>query len=73
MFGYCVAPLNVAALVSTFVHLIYVRVPIALAAWAWCVWGKYVGVINPNSSVNTGLQPLSTSSMAQKSSSKELF
>ncbi|KAI0091253.1 Yip1-domain-containing protein [Irpex rosettiformis] len=40
VFGYCVAPLNVAAFVSTFVHLIYVRVPIALAAWAWCVWGK---------------------------------
>ena len=37
--GYCVAPLNVAALVSTFVHLIYVRAPVALAAWAWCVWG----------------------------------
>ena len=37
--GYCVAPLNVAALVSTFVHLIYVRAPVALAAWAWCIWG----------------------------------
>ena len=37
--GYCVAPLNIAALVSTFVHLIYVRAPVALAAWAWCVWG----------------------------------
>ncbi|KIP07626.1 hypothetical protein PHLGIDRAFT_89264 [Phlebiopsis gigantea 11061_1 CR5-6] len=38
VFGYCVAPLNIAALVSTFVRLIYVRAPIALAAWAWCVW-----------------------------------
>ncbi|KAH9902712.1 Yip1-domain-containing protein [Cubamyces lactineus] len=38
--GYCVAPLNVAALVSTFVHLIYVRAPVALAAWAWCVWAS---------------------------------
>ncbi len=38
--GYCVAPLNIAALVSTFVHLIYVRAPVALAAWAWCVWGN---------------------------------
>ncbi|KAI0787606.1 Yip1-domain-containing protein [Fomes fomentarius] len=37
--GYCVAPLNIAALVSTFVHLIYVRAPVALVAWAWCVWG----------------------------------
>ncbi|OCH95349.1 Yip1-domain-containing protein [Obba rivulosa] len=38
--GYCVAPLNIAALVSTFVRLIYVRVPIAIAAWAWCVWAS---------------------------------
>ncbi|THH33094.1 hypothetical protein EUX98_g1113 [Antrodiella citrinella] len=38
--GYCVAPLNIAALVSTFVHLIYVRAPIAIAAWAWCVWAS---------------------------------
>ncbi|KAI0367812.1 Yip1-domain-containing protein [Pilatotrama ljubarskyi] len=38
--GYCVAPLNVAALVSTFVHPIYVRAPVALAAWAWCVWAS---------------------------------
>lgn len=37
--GYCVAPLNIAALVSTFVRVIYVRAPVALAAWAWCVWG----------------------------------
>jgi len=38
--GYCVAPLNIAAIVSTFVRLIYVRAPIALAAWAWCVWAS---------------------------------
>lgn len=38
--GYCVAPLNIAAIVSTFVRLIYVRAPIALVAWAWCVWAS---------------------------------
>ncbi|KAH8092646.1 Yip1-domain-containing protein [Cristinia sonorae] len=38
--GYCVAPLNIAALVSTFVHQIYVRAPIALFAWAWCIWAS---------------------------------
>lgn len=37
--GYCVAPLDIAALVSMFVRLIYVRVPVTLAAWAWCIWG----------------------------------
>ncbi|KIJ13443.1 hypothetical protein PAXINDRAFT_170506 [Paxillus involutus ATCC 200175] len=38
--GYCIAPLNVAALISCFVRIIWVRVPIALAAWAWCVWAS---------------------------------
>jgi hypothetical protein len=37
--GYCIAPLNIAALISSFVRIIYVRAPIALLAWAWCVWG----------------------------------
>ncbi|TEB25179.1 Yip1-domain-containing protein, partial [Coprinellus micaceus] len=39
--GYCIAPLNIAALISCFVHIIYVRAPIALLAWAWCIWGAY--------------------------------
>jgi hypothetical protein len=38
--GYCIAPLDIAALISCFVRIIYVRAPIALLAWAWCVWGK---------------------------------
>ncbi|KAI0649065.1 Yip1-domain-containing protein [Trametes meyenii] len=46
--GYCVAPLNVAALVSTFVHLIYVRAPVALVAWAWCVWGEFLLCLLPS-------------------------
>jgi len=36
--GYCVAPLDIAALVATFVRLIYIRVPVCLLCWAWCVW-----------------------------------
>jgi len=36
--GYCIAPLNVAALVALFVKKIYVRAPVSLAAWAWCIW-----------------------------------
>ncbi|KAH9940959.1 Yip1-domain-containing protein [Amylocystis lapponica] len=40
VFGYCVAPLNIAALVSAFVRMIYVRAPVAMAAWAWCVWAS---------------------------------
>ncbi|KAI0001485.1 hypothetical protein BJV74DRAFT_765968, partial [Russula compacta] len=39
--GYCVAPLDIAALVSCFVRIIYVRAPIAILAWAWCIWGKF--------------------------------
>ncbi|KZT29758.1 Yip1-domain-containing protein [Neolentinus lepideus HHB14362 ss-1] len=38
--GYCVAPLNIAALVATFVRIIWVRAPVALAAWAWCIWAS---------------------------------
>ncbi|KAK1225003.1 hypothetical protein PQX77_012072 [Marasmius sp. AFHP31] len=36
--GYCIAPLDIAALVACFVRIIYVRAPIALLAWAWCIW-----------------------------------
>ncbi|GLB40356.1 putative yip1-domain-containing protein [Lyophyllum shimeji] len=38
--GYCIAPLNIAALVSCFVHVIYVRAPVALLCWAWCIWAS---------------------------------
>jgi hypothetical protein len=38
--GYCIFPLVVASVVSTFVHVLYVRAPVALAAWAWCVWAS---------------------------------
>lgn len=37
--GYCVAPLDIAALVACFVRIIWVRAPIAIAGWAWSVWG----------------------------------
>ena len=38
--GYCVAPLDIAALISCFVRTIYIRAPIAILAWAWCIWGE---------------------------------
>ncbi|PFH53173.1 hypothetical protein AMATHDRAFT_138307 [Amanita thiersii Skay4041] len=38
--GYCIAPLDVAALISCFVRVIYIRAPIALLAWAWCIWAS---------------------------------
>ncbi|KAI0303806.1 Yip1-domain-containing protein [Multifurca ochricompacta] len=38
--GYCVAPLDIAALVSCFVRVIYVRAPVAILAWAWCIWAS---------------------------------
>lgn len=41
MFGYCAGPLTVAALVAAFVRLIYVRAPVTVAAWAWCLWGTF--------------------------------
>jgi len=36
--GYCVFPLVAAALVAMFFHPLYIRGPVAVAAWAWCVW-----------------------------------
>ncbi|KIK10181.1 hypothetical protein K443DRAFT_670807 [Laccaria amethystina LaAM-08-1] len=38
--GYCIAPLNIAALIACFVRIIYIRAPIALLAWAWCIWAS---------------------------------
>ncbi|KAE9394401.1 Yip1-domain-containing protein [Gymnopus androsaceus JB14] len=38
--GYCIAPLDIAALISCFVRVIYVRAPVALLAWAWCIWAS---------------------------------
>jgi hypothetical protein len=39
--GYCIAPLNIAAFISVFVRIIWIRAPLALLAWAWCIWGVY--------------------------------
>ena len=39
--GYCVAPLDAAALVACFVSKIWIRVPVVLGAWAWCVWCEW--------------------------------
>jgi len=36
--GYCIAPLDIAALIAVFVRTIYIRVPVCLLCWAWCVW-----------------------------------
>ncbi|KAF9000688.1 hypothetical protein BDQ17DRAFT_661996 [Cyathus striatus] len=38
--GYCVAPLDIAALISCFVRIIWIRAPVALLAWAWCIWAS---------------------------------
>jgi len=38
--GYCIAPLDIAALISCFVRVIWIRAPIALLAWAWCIWAS---------------------------------
>lgn len=39
--GYCIAPLDIAALIACFVRVIYIRAPIALLAWAWSIWGMF--------------------------------
>ncbi|KAF4613586.1 hypothetical protein D9613_007649 [Agrocybe pediades] len=38
--GYCIAPLDIAALISCFIRIIWIRAPVALLAWAWCIWAS---------------------------------
>jgi len=38
--GYCIAPLDIAALIACFVRVIWIRAPVALLAWAWCIWAS---------------------------------
>src|SRR5258708_37952675 len=37
--GYCIFPLVISGLISTFIRILWVRAPLSLAAWAWSVWG----------------------------------
>jgi hypothetical protein len=68
--GYCVAPLDIAALVSCFVRTIYVRAPVAILAWAWCIWGELRTYPPSTGKALTPLlsftQPRLISSMGQK-------
>lgn len=63
MLGYCIAPLDIAALVACFVRIIYVRAPIALLAWAWCIWGmRYIPqhpILNFTSNIDLMILPAS--------------
>ena len=38
MLGYCLFPLVIAALVTTFVRLLWIRLPICLGAFGWSAW-----------------------------------
>jgi len=38
--GYCIAPLDIAAFISCFVRKIWIRAPVALSAWGWCIWAS---------------------------------
>lgn len=37
--GYCIFPLDLAALVAVFVRVLWVRVPVCAAAFGWSIWG----------------------------------
>jgi hypothetical protein len=39
--GYCIFPLDLAALVSVFVKMLWIRLPICFATFGWSVWGKF--------------------------------
>lgn len=36
--GYCIFPLDLAALVAVFVKMLWIRLPICAAAFAWSIW-----------------------------------
>ena len=38
--GYCIFPLDLAAFVSIFVKMLWIRLPICAATFGWSVWGK---------------------------------
>lgn len=38
--GYCIFPIDIAALVSVFVGLLWVRLPVCAVTLAWSVWGE---------------------------------
>ncbi|KAF9484399.1 Yip1-domain-containing protein [Pholiota conissans] len=38
--GYCIAPLDIAAIISCFVPLMWIRAPVALLCWAWSIWAS---------------------------------
>lgn len=38
--GYCLFPLLLASIVALVLHNLFIRVPVSLAAWAWCVWAS---------------------------------
>ncbi|GHJ85597.1 hypothetical protein NliqN6_1999 [Naganishia liquefaciens] len=38
--GYCLFPLLAAAVISSFLHNLLIRLPVSLIAWAWAVWAS---------------------------------
>ena len=38
--GYCLSPLLAASIVSFVLHHLWIRRPVSLAAWGWCVWAS---------------------------------
>ncbi|SGY81655.1 BQ5605_C009g05513 [Microbotryum silenes-dioicae] len=36
--GYCVFPIDIAAIVSVFIKVLWIRLPICLAAFGWSIW-----------------------------------
>ena len=73
--GYCVAPLDIAALIACFVRKLWIRAPIALLAWAWCCWGEPVSLLfgNAHSTYIIFMQRLLIFLMEQKSSSNAYY
>ena len=38
--GYCLSPILLSAVVAAFVKILWIRLPVCAAAYAWSMWGK---------------------------------
>lgn len=37
--GYCLFPLDLAAVINVFVKLLWIRIPVGLLTFGWSIWG----------------------------------
>ncbi|KAM0789906.1 hypothetical protein ACM66B_006747 [Microbotryomycetes sp. NB124-2] len=58
--GYCIFPLDIAAVISLFIKLLWIRIPVCAAALAWSIWASvnFLGGTNLGDRSFLALYPL---------------